>query len=263
MSKDETWTLRIEVHGLSLWINQGDHIDVLFPDDRQADPDHHFVTLEGPGRSTSTVSSETIDLRPLARTAAALMLDPEPLGWLPVDVEVGSPASMPNAATSGRNTIAALQLPNGRISALPDGMKGPFTYQGETLQLSYGLAWTFTGTAEPSLIANWISHKDQTSRTEPLGQVDEAATAFTYYVRCLSASDRANDRAIQPEEQLAETQFVGHLSRKDEKLLPDAPVYGGQPIPPSARSAHGLLGLDTIPDKPCPPSFSRPFRAPE
>jgi hypothetical protein len=250
------WTLTVLVEGLSLWVNRGTHIDVLFPDDRldAAAPKHHYVTWQQNRKGPEIpMPGRYLDLSMLGGNAGQTTLT-LPLGWLPLSVEKGSVAEAADAPFVGKHMVASLRLPPGAISSLDPKSHGSFVRSdGSPIDLGYGVQWTMTVQRPNSLDGKLYPFQDHTAVAFGL---HESGGATELRIRCLSEYDRTTNDPILVGDKLTETQFIGHLSTKAGTKLTDVQTCVQVPMVPNPFST---LGLGTRPNRPCPPGAGQPF----
>lgn len=260
MTEPDKWCLTMEVHGISLWINRGDCIDVMFPHDRMKDSDfdHHFVTLHASALPEHRFDGSLLDMGSIIDQTSQTTAAPN-VGWLPVVVAASAPAHDRDAARRGTNMVAALRLPAGAVESIDASKHGKFTVSGSTheIELGYGIRWTLCGNGDIQSEAALISHANGSVSNAKLGIKPTGATNLI--IKCLSMRDRTTKVPIDVGDDLAETQVIGWLSNNPTSPLASAPRCT-QPPPPGAQFySYGHTPISTRPDRPCPPGVRLPF----
>ena len=248
-------TIRIRVEGLSLWLDRNGYFDVLFPDDRLIDQNHHYLTAEGNGIGSTVLSGALLDL-----TALPVLLPPSHAlsiaGWLPVKIDAGSLAADPSTAVSGKGLVGALRLPYGQLTQIDDHLDGPFAYDGYPSHfLGYGVEWLCTFSGDFAVRATHVNHLSGKATDILLGVIEPSTRTFHIVVKCLSDADRGStDEPIKPGTALDEFKVIGYLSNASGAALPDAPVYNGgeeRAGHANTRAAATAPSRTTRPERPC------------
>ena len=260
MTESAGWCITIEVHGLSLWINRGDFIDVMFPDDKleATDANHHFVTLHEDGKKEFRFDGCLLDLAGIVKDPPPKTTLTEPMGWLPVNVAPKAAAADPRAAILGTHMVAALRLPKGAIESVSAESHGEFHVAGGELELGYGIRWKVCGTGGIQSEATLIPHRGGPTKTMPLAISHAGDT--TLIIKCLSKNDRTVGTPIEVGDPLPETAYIGWLSSDPPAPLAEAPTCTKKPPKLPVPFTYLPMKLpDTRPDRPCPPSVKLPF----
>jgi hypothetical protein len=257
-------TLRLQFEGVSLWMDRGKYIDVLFPDATLANLDAHTVTTETKG-TKAIIDRTVLDFRATINVVGGQSANLPTSGLLRVDVPEDAPAARADAAFDVTHTLAAVRLPIGGVTSLRGEVDGPFEYEGRTdVRVGYGALWDceITDPAAP-IFAEVFDQEAATFRERrDFGTALPDPLKPLIVFKSLSQWDRDNPYyEIQPDEVVEDFDAVGVLSRgKDSPPLPTLTFRGGtdQSHATSGPSAAVSTALVVNVYRPCPPGYGNP-----
>jgi hypothetical protein len=257
-------TLRLQFEGVSLWMDRGTHIDVLFPDATLANLDAHTVTTETKG-TKAIIDRTVLDFRATFDVIGGQSANLPASGLLRVDVPEDAPAAQRDAAFDTRHTLAAVRLPMGGVTSLRGDIDGPFEYDGRAnVRVGYGALWDCMIAKPTSPIVAEVFDQE----TATLRERRDFGTALTnplkplIVFKSLSQWDRDNPyHEIEPDEVVEDFDAVGVLSRgKNSPPLPTLTFRGGtgQSHATSGPSAAASTLVLVNVYRPCPPGYGNP-----
>jgi hypothetical protein len=218
-------------HGLGLWVDRGEHWEVLFPDARQRDvksgkerlQSHHpilFVPKVNRGvecKAAYDLEHAVLDMTSIAEAGTAgAIAQPFMLG---LGAEGKAPVLDPNAATTSEFVVGAIKLKKGILSPAFTPLVGPVEFDDTRPRMvAYAVSWTSFCDETASIT---LRPRQGSPRTIAL-KADNAGNMLLY-VQNLSLED-VHDDSGAGSPRLDDPDFGAHYVLTQEVQNPDAPI---------------------------------------